>query len=420
MQMKFIHSADIHLDSPMIGLQQYEGAPVEEVRDAPRKALVNLIDLAASEKVDFVLVAGDLFDGDWKDYNTGLFLSAQMARLKDEGIAVFIVSGNHDAASRITKHLRMPDNVKLFSVREPETIFLEKLGVAIHGQGYASRAVSDDLAAGYPKALPHCFNIGLLHTSLDGRPGHEAYAPTSSAGLVSKGYDYWALGHVHAREVVREEPRIVFPGNIQGRNIRETGPKGCTLVTVSENGEVRTEHRGLDVMRWALIRVEGVKAKGLDDLCAFISRVLQTAWKDNNRMPLAVRLEVEGAARKAMPEDPEQLRGELRAVAYQAGEGGIWLEKIRFLQSSPDDAFLPSSEGQAFSVLLETIEGLKGDKELIAQAAQALRSLNEKLPFELKGGEEPIRLEEAETIKAAAEDVRRYLASRLLSKEVEP
>ncbi|RJR23702.1 MAG: DNA repair exonuclease, partial [Desulfobacteraceae bacterium] len=352
--MKFIHAADIHLDSPITGLESYEGAPVEEAREASRKAFINLVDLAVSEKVDFVLIAGDLFDGDWKDYNTGLFLAAQTARLKDEGVPAFIVSGNHDAASRITKHLRMPDNVKFFSSSAPETVMLEGLGIALHGQGYSSRAVSDDLSADYPQALPNYFNIGLLHTSLDGRPGHERYAPSTPAGLLSKGYDYWALGHVHASEVVRKAPWIVFPGNIQGRNIRETGPKGCTLVKVDDDGVVDAGHRDLDVFRWAFLNVDGSEAKDFDDLCDLISRKLAAAWRDNSRMPLAVRLEVVGAPGKDVPEDPERLRNELRSLAYQAGEGGIWLEKIHF--SGDEPAVFTSSGGQAVSVLLETIE----------------------------------------------------------------
>ncbi|RPJ77423.1 MAG: DNA repair exonuclease, partial [Desulfobacteraceae bacterium] len=197
--MKFIHTADIHLDSPLVGLQGYEGAPVAEIRGATRRAFQNLVELAAAEKVDIILIAGDLYDGDWKDYNTGLFFSAQMARLRDEGIRVVIISGNHDAASQITKHLRVPENVTVLSVRSPETLMIEELGLAIHGQGYPVRAVTDDLAGAYPPAAPHHVNIGLLHTSLDGREGHEPYAPTTVSALLAKGYDYWALGHVHAR-----------------------------------------------------------------------------------------------------------------------------------------------------------------------------------------------------------------------------
>ena len=233
--MKFLHAADIHLDSALHGLERYEGAPVEEIRSATRRAFDNLIELAIDEEVAFVLLAGDLYDGDWKDYNTGLYFVERMRRLHDAGIRVFIVAGNHDAASQITKHLRLPDNVTLFSTRQPERVVLEDLDVAIHGQGFATRAVTDDLSQAYPQGDPQRFNIGLLHTCLDGKPGHEPYAPCSIAGLRSKGYQYWALGHVHKREEVSQDPWIVFPGNIQGRHIRESGPKGCTLVTV-DNG----------------------------------------------------------------------------------------------------------------------------------------------------------------------------------------
>jgi DNA repair exonuclease SbcCD nuclease subunit len=416
--LRFIHAADIHLDSPIRGLGAYEGAPVEAIRGAPRRALVNMVELALSEGVDFVLVAGDLFDGDWKDYNTGLFLSAQMSRLREADIPVFIVSGNHDAASRITKYLRMPDNVRILSSKAPETILMDDLGVAIHGQGYASRAVSEDISAAYPQALPGYFNIGLLHTCLDGRPGHESYAPTSAPALVSKGYDYWALGHVHAHEVVKEAPWIVFPGNIQGRNIRETGQKGCVLVSVQEDGAVSLEHRGLDVMRWVLLRPNVSRADDFEDLCMIVSGMLSEALRENDMLPLAVRLELEGADVKDMPEDPEQLRSELRSVALQAGDGRIWLEKIRFFSRQPPS--IPSSAGDAISVLLDTLEGLKEEGELMTEAIEALRPLNERLPFELKSGEEALRLDDPSTIKAAAEEVRRYLMKRLFSGGAEP
>ncbi|WP_419619235.1 metallophosphoesterase family protein, partial [Thiolapillus sp.] len=152
--MKFIHAADIHLDSALHGLERYEGAPVDEIRSATRRAFDNLIELAIEEEVAFILLAGDLYDGDWKDYNTGLYFMQHMARLCDAGIRVFIVAGNHDAASQITKHLRLPDNVTLFSTKHPETVVLEDLNVAIIGQGFATRAVTDDLSQAYPQGDP--------------------------------------------------------------------------------------------------------------------------------------------------------------------------------------------------------------------------------------------------------------------------
>jgi exonuclease SbcD len=252
---KFIHAADVHLDSPLRGLEQYEGAPVEEIRGASRRALENLVELAIAEQVAFVLFAGDLYDGDWKDYNTGLYFGRQMTKLREAGIRAFLLSGNHDAASQLTRHLRLPDNIKILSDQKPESVSLEDFGVMLHGQGFPRRVVTENLSAGYPKPVPHLFNIGLLHTSVDGREGHEPYAPCSLEGLLSKGYDYWALGHVHRREILHQDPWVVFPGNIQGRHVRETGPKGCTVVTVRDGRVLSVEHRDLNVLRWSVCDV---------------------------------------------------------------------------------------------------------------------------------------------------------------------
>lgn len=216
MTFKFIHSADIHLDSPLRGLERYEGAPIEYARKASRAAFVNLVNLCLQEEVDFVLIVGDLYDGDWRDYNTGLFFTWQVSRLNDAGIKVVFVRGNHDAASQITKSLRMPENVIELSTERPETIIFDELGVAIHGQGFATRNVTEDLTLKYPQPIREFFNIGLLHTSVDGRQGHDPYAPCNLKDLIAKGYDYWALGHVHTREILHDKgPWVVFPGNVQ-------------------------------------------------------------------------------------------------------------------------------------------------------------------------------------------------------------
>lgn len=418
--MKFIHAADVHLDSPLVGLPLYEGAPVEEVRGATRRAFENLVELATAERVDFVLLAGDLYDGDWKDYNTGLFLSRQMGRLRDEGIQVFVIAGNHDAASQITRHLRMPDNVKIFSVRSPETIVIEGLDIAIHGQGYASRVVTDDLAAGYPAALPQHFNIGLLHTSLDGREGHEPYAPTSINGLLSKGYDYWALGHVHKQEMVNENPWVVFPGNTQGRHIRETGPKGCMLVEVRDGRVIRIGRRELDVMRWAVAIVDAGSASSGDGVIDAASRHLKKIIKDNKGFSLAVRLEIVGAtkAHRELRSNPERWKNELRAVATDISDGGMWLEKIRF-STLEEKTGAPGSASVALLELMNAVSELSTDADLVRAAIEELRDLREKLPHELRDGEEAVLLEDPETFKRAAEGVRQFLIERILSKGVE-
>ena len=261
----FLHAADIHLDSPLKGLEEYQDAPLEQIRIAARRAFDNLVDLAVEEKVAFVLLAGDLYDGDWKDYNTGIYFLSRMGRLQDAGIRVFMVSGNHDAASQITRSLRLPGNVTLFPYRHAGTHILDDYGVALYGQSFSDRSVTADLTGNYPQGNPAFFNIGLLHTSLNGRTGHEPYAPCTLDALRSKGYQYWALGHVHQREEVSSDPWVVFPGTIQGRHIRETGSKGCTLVRVQDERVVSVEHRELDVLRWVLCRVDAALSESVED-----------------------------------------------------------------------------------------------------------------------------------------------------------
>ncbi|MGH8106102.1 MAG: metallophosphoesterase family protein, partial [Arenimonas sp.] len=319
--MKFIHSADIHLDSALTGLERYEGAPVDEIRGATRRAFDDLTELAIDEEVDFVLLAGDLYDGDWKDYNTGLYFVERMRRLREANIRVFMIAGNHDAASQITRHLRLPENVKMFAARMPERVVLDDLDVAIHGQSFASRAVTEDISMAYPQGDPELFNIGLLHTCLGGRPGHEAYAPCTLDGLRSKGYQYWALGHVHQREEVCRKPWIVFPGNTQGRHIRETGPKGCTLVTV-DHGEVsRVVHCDLDVLRWAMCAVDVTHSESVDAVLEQVRDSMQQALVMADRRPVATRLVLQGSGftHSSLHADFEQLTQEFRALATGLG-----------------------------------------------------------------------------------------------------
>ena len=178
---RFLHAADIHLDSQLRGLENYDGAPVEKIRQATRDALVGLVDLAIARRVNFVLIAGDLYDGDWKDYNTGLFFVAQLVRLREEGIRTFIIRGNHDAANRMTQSLHLPNNADgttaLFGHQSATTVQLDDIRVAIHGQSFETQAEYRNLVDGFPPAVPGYFNIGLLHTSLTGAEGHEPYAP---------------------------------------------------------------------------------------------------------------------------------------------------------------------------------------------------------------------------------------------------
>ena len=196
------------------------------------------------------MIAGDLYDGDCRDYNTGLYLTRQLGRLREEKIPVFIIAGNHDAANKMTRVLPLPDNVRILGHDRPETVWVNDLDVAIHGQSFAKSRGHRKPGCRLSPADPGCINIGLLHTGLGGMSGHERYAPCTLDELRFKRYDYWALGHIHAREVLCQDPPIVFAGNVQGRHARETGPKGCLLSTIRSDHSVEHVFHRLDQVRW--------------------------------------------------------------------------------------------------------------------------------------------------------------------------
>lgn len=416
---RFIHAADIHLDSTMRGLECYEGAPIEDIRSATRRAFDNLIELAIDEEVDFVLLAGDLYDGDWKDYNTGLYFVDCMSRLREAGVRVYMVAGNHDAASQITKHIRLPDNVTMFATREPQQVELDDLGVVIHGQGFATRAVTDDLTLAYPQGDPHLFNIGLLHTCLDGKPGHEPYAPCTVDGLRSKGYQYWALGHVHKREEVSREPWIVFPGNIQGRHIRETGPKGCTLVTVDNGDVIDVAHHDLDVLRWALCEVDLTGSETVDDVYEQVREALQQAQDSAEGRPVAARLVLQGAcdAHSRLHAELEHWTQEYRALENVLGGAGIWLEKVS-LKTRPAvsvDSILERDD--ALSGLLRGIRDMELNDAALAELANNVSPLRQKLPAEILSGEDCFDPSDPQQLQVILEDIKELLVNRLIMTE---
>jgi len=328
---KLIHAADLHLDSPLLGLERYEGAPVTELRRATRGALDRLVELCITEEAELLLIAGDLFDGNWRDYATGLFLCERMVRLREAGVRVVWLRGNHDAASRLRKHLRMPENVRELSHSKPESVAFEDLNLVVHGQGFSEPAVRDDLTISYPAPVAGAVNVGLLHTALDGRPGHDPYAPCTVAGLLDRGYDYWALGHVHAHEVVNRSPWVVYPGNLQGRHAKELGPKGAVVVSFDSAKVTAVEHRALDVVRWVRVTVDAGSAASLDDVGDAVQKALVRASAEAGERLLAARVELEGpsAAHALLKADPERVNQTVRAAAMDvtAEAGPVWIER---------------------------------------------------------------------------------------------
>ena len=373
---RFIHCADLHLDSPLRGLASRAGAPVEQLRGASRRALDQLIDLAKAQSVDFVVIAGDVYDRDWKDYNTGLFFRSRMIKLRDAGIPVFLIAGNHDAASVISRKLSLPENVKVFSSRAAETAEPAEWPLALHGMSFPNRAVDENLVARYPAAVAGTFNIGILHTSLAGNAGHDTYAPCTLEDLAAKGYDYWALGHIHQPAVICEKPWVVYPGNLQGRHARECGQRGCRVVSVSDELEVtHCAWQPLDVARWASLAEDLTHTGSLDELLRLTRAAMAEAVEQAADRLLAVRVTFTGttALHGELCSRPDHLEAEVEACAQDFGEDRVWIERVK-VETDPvvSLADLAARDGLTKVVVEALEEARKGDGVLPAEVLEML------------------------------------------------
>jgi exonuclease SbcD len=367
--MKFIHAADLHIDSPLRGLDQYEGAPVERIRGASRQALIGLVNLALDEDVAFVVLSGDIFDSDWVEFRTGLFFREQMVRLARRDVRVFIVKGNHDAESSISKQLPEVEGVKVFSSLKSETVLLERLGVALHGRSFPNRVVTEDLVPLYPAPVDGYFNIGVLHTSLSGREGHDTYAPTSHEVLTNKGYDYFALGHVHAREVVQESnPRIVYPGNLQGRHAKETGSKGCELVTVQGGLVTSAEHVSLEVVRWHQTTINVTNITSVTGLAREFVAQVRLMIPDARERLHAIRVHVTGesALHRIEAQQPGSLAAAVHAAAQDVDGIDIWIEEVKLGLRSAFDRVGAAAQSDAVGEVVRLVDSLRDNEGALA------------------------------------------------------
>ncbi len=267
------------------------------------------------------------------------------------GISVFLVHGNHDAASRMEHTMRWPANVHVFAADRATTQCLESLGVAVHGQSYQRASETNDLAKNFPTKVDGFFNIGLLHTSLTGFEGHENYAPTSVETLLSHQYDYWALGHVHQRTIVNTNnnvnvsantrmsavPLICFSGNIQGRHIRETNEKGVFLVTVQSGKIVEHEFRAVDCMRWGVLEIPMQPDENETELLEKLEMAFDRLSQEACGRLVAVRVCVTGMTplheKTTQPQSLEHLIAGIR-MAAQRSRYSVWVEKVAFQTQS--------------------------------------------------------------------------------------
>jgi DNA repair protein SbcD/Mre11 len=415
--MKFIHAADIHLDTPLQGLANYQGAPVHEIRNATRRAFEKVLAAALTEKVDFIVIAGDLYDTGLKSFESALFFNKQMANLKEAGVPVYLIHGNHDAASKLIKQLRPPDNVHVLRSSEPQTIVNEKLGIAVHGQSFPTPEVIDDLAANYPSPLRDLFNIGILHTNLSGISDHANYAPCSLEELKNKGYQYWALGHVHNRQVLCEDPYIVYPGNIQGRHGKEQGEKSSELVTVSDAGSISIERIPTSVVPYVQVEIDAAGLSTADDVYDKLRTELQEQFPESNERVSALRVRIAGAsdAHSELSRDPELVRNEVISLANECGNGLLWVERVQQSTLPRLDRKALLDRDDPVGEILRIVAALRAQPSTLTNW-DAITELAKKLPPEVSEGLEPIRLDQS-LLRGAIEEAEELLLARLSALE---
>lgn len=382
--MNFIHTADIHLDRGLRGLAiGREVAP--ELLTATRTTFTRLIDAAIDLKVAFVIIAGDLYDTDWEDFQTGYYFIAEMARLQKAGIAVILLYGNHDAEQDMTKRLTLPDNVHRFGSAKPESIRLEHLKIAFHGQSFRRAATTDNLAAGYPSPIAGWVNIGVLHTALQGTPPHSPYAPCSLDELKSKGYDYWALGHVHQYALLAEDPWIVFPGNLQGLHINEPGARGAVIVPIDDGVVGRPERLCVDVLRWATVVVDTTGAFTLDQIVPRVGQALQQAFSEAEGRYLCCRVVLAGrtAAHGELFARGQQLAADVKGQALMVSADRLVIERIKVETEPMLTVEEISARDDAVADLQKLLQGAASDTALIETLKTELSILIGRLPHDL-------------------------------------
>ncbi len=343
------------------------------------------VDLCLDERVDALLIAGDLYDGDQTSMKTARFLADQLRRLHQAGIRTFIVRGNHDALSKITRELVFPQSVKIFGGRA-EAVAIERargdLPVVIHGLSFAQAHAPERLLGRYKPPVEGAANVGILHTSLAGAPGHDPYAPCTVADLQDTGFDYWALGHIHKRSVVEGRCTVVMPGMPQGRDVNESGAKSVSLVTIGDDRTITIEERVTSVAEFARVSVDVSDFGHWTELVRSLGHALEQARDAASSEYLVVRLQLAGSTPLAwrIRADRDLLKAEMDS---RAGDK-CWVEKIG-VECRPPAAIAGTSNDPRGELRRLVDEEVAHSHAFRAEAQAIAQELRDQLPAECRG-----------------------------------
>lgn len=335
---RFLHTGDLHLDSPFEGLSAEAPPEVFAVlRGATTDAWRAVVRTAIEARVDLVVVAGDVFEGASPTLLGQTRFRDGLAELATAAISSFVVHGNHDPLDGHSwaPGLDFPDAVHRFGTDAVEAVPVMRQGreiARVHGRSYPRAAVTENYALGFRADPAAPFSIGLLHTNVGDRPGHANYAPCSIDDLRASGMDYWALGHIHQPGQVATDPPALYCGIPQGRDPGEVGPRGCYLVEVDAAGRASPRFVPTDLVRWHSPEVATdplTDDEALRRACReAVGAALDAA--DGRSLVLRVRLTGRGAlhtnlARPGYLDDLRELLNEERSLTPPFA----WVESIR-------------------------------------------------------------------------------------------
>jgi DNA repair exonuclease SbcCD nuclease subunit len=373
----FIHTADLHLDSPFAGLRQVDGSVASLIKDATFRAFNNVVDLALLHKVDFVLVAGDVYDGSDRSLRAQLKFADGLKTLAQAGIRSFVCHGNHDPLDGWSASLRWPEGVHIFGP-ELESIPLALGGedvAVVHGISYPKSQIDEDFGKDFRRQGSHPFQIGLFHCSLGRDPAHETYAPRTMEELVSADLDYWALGHVHTYRVLKDgHPFIAYPGNTQGLHIREPGPRGCLVVQVDGQGTVKASFEATDAVRWLSkeLRINDLETEA--DLIEALERSCDEIRHEAQGRPAIARITIVGRGALHPLLRRQQVVRDLTERLRETGLESpppLWIEGIQVQTSTPIDLESRRKSADFLGEVLRLIENSrqnpKGLQEVISE-----------------------------------------------------
>jgi exonuclease SbcD len=330
----FIHAADLHLDSPFKGVTAHASHIAETLRNATFEAFESMIQLCIDKEVQFLLVAGDVYDGADRSLRAQLRFRDGLARLARHDIRSFVVHGNHDALDGWSSAIEWPQGVHIFGYHKVETVTVDREGTpvaSVSGISFPRRNEKRNLAKHFKKQNAPLFQIGLLHCNVGSNTGHDPYAPCELKDLVTIGLDYWALGHVHKKELLNEDPLVVYPGNTQGLSIREQNERGCYLVTVDEKKRVDIQFQPLDSVRWYTVTVGIEEIESIHQLDHTISEEIEKVRERADSRPLICRVTLtgRGSLYKELQRDNAALDILERVRENYSGDTPfVWVQKV--------------------------------------------------------------------------------------------